>query len=298
MSHQMLADMAQIPDKIGRYDFQTGPASEPRDIEATMLPVNDKSGAVTGRLVVLRDISEEKSMERFREELTNMIVHDLRSPLSGVISSLRLIEDMVADNDLTGFEQVLGIAITSSENQMRMIESMLEMDKLEHGHLPLHISVASLEPLVRKAIAALEVLAVGAKVHLVDCVPADLPPLIMDDELIRRVLVNLMDNALRHTPAEGEVRVEASVIEGRGEAKIGVLDTGKGIPPEFRDRIFDKFVQIPKSALRGQRGIGLGLTFCRLAVEAHGGQIWVDSAPSGGAAFWFTLPLAQRAEHA
>jgi signal transduction histidine kinase len=71
------------------------------------------------------------------------------------------------------------------------------------------------------------------------------------------------------------------------------VDTGKGIPPELRERVFEKFVQLPKSALRGHRGSGLGLTFCKLSIEAHGGRIWIDSSPEGGAAFWFTLPIAQ-----
>jgi signal transduction histidine kinase len=182
--------------------------------------------------------------------------------------------------------------LTSSENQMRMIESMLEIDKLEKGEMPLHIEVWPLDPVVRKAIASLDVLANAAHIRVLDCIPSDLPPLRVDEEQIRRVVVNLLDNALRHTPTEGEIRIEASLMDGKGFAKIGVVDTGKGIAIDLRERIFGMYVQVPKSALRGHRGIGLGLTFCKLAIEAHGGKIWVESGPEGGAAFWFTLPLA------
>src|SRR5262249_2573983 len=173
------------------------------DIEGTILPVGEGGAGVTGRLVVLRDITEEMAVARLREELTNMIVHDLRAPLSGVVSSLRLIEDMVANNELSDFQQVLNIALTSSENQMPMIESMLEIDKLEKGQMPLHIEVTSLDPLVQKSISSLDILANAAHIRVLDCIPKNLPQLLMDGEQIRRVVTNLLDNALRHTPTEG-----------------------------------------------------------------------------------------------
>jgi signal transduction histidine kinase len=106
------------------------------------------------------------------------------------------------------------------------------------------------------------------------------------------VLSNLLDNALRHAPVRSQVRIEAEPHESRSFALVSVVDTGKGIPPDVRERIFEKFVQVPKSALRGHRGSGLGLTFCKLVIEAHGGQIWADTGPEGGAAFRFTLPFA------
>src|SRR5258707_12583499 len=150
--HAMLNDI-QRGERISRRTFQVEGGNGLRDVEGTVLPVGSTGSAITGRLIVLRDVSEEKSVERFREELTHMIVHDLRSPLSGVISSLRLIEDMVATNDMDDFQQVLNIALTSSENQMRMIESMLEIDKLEKGERPLQIEVGPVDRVGPKAIA-------------------------------------------------------------------------------------------------------------------------------------------------
>ncbi len=290
--HLILADVKKSPSEIRQQNFELPAAGGIRDVEATLLPVQDTTGKIAARLLVLRDISEEKSMERFREEVTNMIVHDLRSPLSAIISSLRLVQDMVTTKDFTDLDQVLSIAITSSENQMRMIESMLEIDKLETGHMPMHLDSWDLRPIVSKAIEALDVLAQVANIRIVDCLPPELPPLRIDEEQIRRVITNLLDNAVRHTPSNGEIRIEGAMYNGKGFAKIGVIDTGKGISAELRERVFEKFVQLPKSALRGHRGSGLGLTFCKLSIEAHGGRIWVDSGPEGGAAFWFTLPIA------
>jgi two-component system, NtrC family, sensor histidine kinase KinB len=295
----ILAELAHSPDKIVSQEFQHSAPDGARYIEATVLPVRDNRGVNNGRLVVLRDISEDKATEQFREELTNMIVHDLRSPLSGVISSLRLLEDMVhsvvSSDDIADFDTVLNIAVASAENQMRMIESMLEIEKMGQGGMPLHVDVSTLYSVAEKATTVLEITANNAHVSLINNVSEDLPSVSIDEDQIRRVLVNLMDNAIRHVPTDGEVRVEAMMTGGDGKSyvQVGVLDNGKGIPPEFRERIFEKFVQVPKSALRGHRGIGLGLAFCKLAVETHGGKIWVDTSPSGGAAFWFTLPVAE-----
>ena len=112
---------------------------ETRDIEMHVFPVRDTAGHIGGRLVVLRDVSEEKSVERFRWEATNMIVHDLRAPLGAVISSLRLVQEMVETGDFADLDQVVSIALNSSEHQLQMIESILEIAKLETGRMPLDI---------------------------------------------------------------------------------------------------------------------------------------------------------------
>jgi PAS domain S-box-containing protein len=289
---RILRDIRKQPDQATRHTFQSNTPDEVRDIELYVLPVRDADGHIGGRLAVLRDVSEEKSVERFRWEATNMIVHDLRAPLGAVISSLRLVQEMVETGDFADLDQVVSIALNSSEHQLQMIESILEIAKLETGRMPLNIQTGQLRPLVAKAISAIDLLATAANIRVVDCVANALPPLKMDEEQIRRVLINLLDNALRHTPADGEVRVEASVVNGKGIAQIGVIDTGKGIPVEARERIFEKFYQMSQSAIRGHRGVGLGLTFCKLSVEAHGGRIWVEDGPEGGAAFRFTLPVA------
>lgn len=290
--HTMLGSIKNAPNQVVRTNFEIKHLEGTSDVEATLMPVRDNKGRISGWLAVLRDVSEEKTVERFRWEATNMIVHDLRSPLSAVISSLRLVQEMVAARDFTDLDEVVSIALNSSENQMRMIESILEIAKLETGRMPMNIDIVPLPPLVRRAISAIEVLATASNIRVTDCVPPNLPPLHIDEEQIRRVLINLLDNALRHTPADGEVRVEAAIVNGKGFAKIGVVDTGKGVPIEARERIFEKFYQMSQSALRGHRGVGLGLTFCRLSIEAHGGRIWVEDGPEGGAAFWFTLPVA------
>jgi len=290
--HRVIADLRHTPDRHAQYTFHIDSASNPLDVEVTALPVYNNIGDVDGRLIVLRDVSEEKSVERFRWESTNMIVHDLRSPLSTVISSLRLVQDLIEIGEFNDIGQVINGALNSGENQMQMIESILEIAKLETRRVPLTIENWPVNPLIKKAIETMSVQATSASVRLLDCVPPNLPDVRMDAEQIRRVIVNLLDNAVRHTPANGQVRLEGRVTANRDEVQIGVIDTGKGIPKADRERIFDKFYQRPHTALRGHKGVGLGLTFCKLTVEAHNGRIWADEGPEGGAAFWFTLPIA------
>jgi GAF domain-containing protein len=290
--HELLKEINEAPDKATRRTLRLNSV----DIEETTLPVLDSANRPAGRLVVLRDISEEKSLERFRNEVTDMMVHDLRSPLGNVISCLRYLQEMNQIKQYDDFELVISTALSSSDDQMRMIESVLEIARLENNRMPLNPGIWNLNAVADRAIRTLEATASEAGVHLLNQLPTDLPLLKIDEDQVRRVLLNLMDNALRHTPSKGEVRIEAEVLENKRQVQVGVIDTGKGIPVESRARVFEKFVQMPKSAIRGRRGIGLGLTFCKLVVEAHGGHIWVDAGPEGGAAFWFTLPISRDAE--
>ncbi|MCC7447550.1 MAG: GAF domain-containing protein [Anaerolineae bacterium] len=289
---RVLADLRHAPDRHVQYTFHLESGDLLLDVEMTALPVYSNTGDVDGRLIVLRDVSEEKSVERFRWEATNMIVHDLRSPLSTVISSLRLVQDLIDIGEYNDIGQVISGALNSGENQMHMIESILEIAKLETRRMPLTIEDWPINPLLQKAIETVQVQAANINVRVVDCVTPNLPEVRMDAEQIHRVVVNLLDNALRHTPASGQVRLEGRVTANKNEVQIGVIDTGKGIPQADRERIFDKFYQRPNTALRGHKGVGLGLTFCKLTIEAHNGHIWVDDGPEGGAAFWFTLPVA------
>jgi len=124
---------------------------------------------------------------------------------------------------------------------------------------------------------------------IVNDLATDLPLVALDPEKLTRVIANLVDNALKFTPTGGVVRIVADLPDGQSEIRVGVLDSGPGIPDDYRARIFDRFVQV--SGRRGARaGSGLGLSFCKLTVEAHGGRIWAENLQEGGSGFYFTLP--------
>ena len=237
------------------------------------------------------DISERVALERMREDLTHMIVHDLRNPLGSMMSSLQLIHTAFVERDETvPVAKLVRIAMRSGHKLYRLIDSLLDLGRLEAGETELKKTPVSPESLVYEAVEQIQPLALNREQTLtVDVGPA-LPKVPADGELIVRVLTNLLDNAVKFTPKEG--RITLSVETAGGDMVFAVSDTGRGIPPESRQRVFDRFVRLGDA--KGYKGTGLGLSFCKVAVEAHGGRIWVESEPGHGATFYFALPLEAR----
>jgi signal transduction histidine kinase len=185
-------------------------------------------------------------------------------------------------------KQALSISSRSVQQMLGLVNSLLDIAKLESGELTLSLQSLSLDVLCEELVEAYIHEAneggIILNLNLVD----GLPKITADEEKLRRVLANLLDNALKFTPAGGHVDLD---VESEGEEVIiTVADTGPGVPEEFRERIFKRFDQVPGIAGR-RRGTGLGLAFSKLAVAAHGGRIWVEDNPGGGSAFRIKLPL-------
>jgi signal transduction histidine kinase len=176
-----------------------------------------------------------------------------------------------------------------------MVESLLDIQQMEEGKAVLKLKPASLHSILAQAMEMAQPIAYEANQILVIELGDDLPFLTVDSDMILRVVTNLIENALKYTPEGGTIRLGAGVKDNA--VTISVTDSGPGIPPQAQRQIFDKFSRVKYD--EGPKGFGLGLAFCRLAVEAHGGHIWVESDPSrGGSTFSFTLPVTTQAEHA
>lgn len=241
-----------------------------------------------------------KKLEELKDNLTHMIVHDMASP----IQTIGLAVDLVLSGETgPGREnvEVLSRAADASRSLTEMVNSLLDISRMEAGQMPLHPAEADLRHLAEEAAETMHLLAGAKEIRL--AVQGPSVPLHADTDLIRRVFINLIGNALKLTPKGGEVIITASASDGLARAEVH--DTGIGIPEEYHERIFEKFGQIegdPKREIlrlgtqtgqpRHQHSSGLGLTFCRLAVGAHGGRIGVRSRPGAGSTFWFVLPLA------
>lgn len=223
-----------------------------------------------------------------------MIVHDLRNPITSITSSLAMLHDLMeeGETDKAVLGEVVAIAQSSAGYMFNLVQSILDVARLEQNSIVLDCEGKDLADAIDYAVQSVFSQALSANIELATQVPGDLPPVWIDMEKIQRVLVNLLDNAVRHTPQQGRVQVRAIYDHAGREVVVCVSDSGPGIPPDARARVFDKFTQLDRQALRGHKGSGLGLTFCKLTVEAHGGRIWVDEADTGGASFCFTLPLA------
>ena len=228
-----------------------------------------------------------RKLEVLRDSLVHMIVHDLRSPLMGVDVCLQTIEMIEKDNISARAAKLLQEAATTTDRLIEMVGSLLDVSKMEANAMQLGLSPCEISDLVKTAIAKAGSL--KGRRHFEASLPKKPVELVCDGDLVQRVLQNLLTNAFQFTPEESTIRV---AVEAHGDlVKVSVHDDGPGIPPEYHEKIFEKFGQVEMGDRKRKLTSGLGLTFCKLAVEAHGGAIGVTSEPGKGSAFWFTLPL-------
>jgi two-component system, NtrC family, sensor histidine kinase KinB len=302
-AHEGLRNMARIlrlePERIIRRRFELRGRGQPVYIEEVSSPVIDAQNRSMGRLLILRDVTEEKLLEDYRNEITNMIVHDLRSPLSAIYSGLSysrvLIDDPeAAEEPHEVIAPVLDVALNSTTSLLSLVDSLLDIAKLETRSMPLKRRSADLYAIVEDVVNTMASLVKEAEIQLQIRVSPDLPQVFIDESKIRRVIVNLLDNAQRFSPQMGVVLIEAEFLQGERKVLMRIADSGRGIPLEEHERVFEKFRQVTSNTPeRGRRGSGLGLTFCKLVLEAHGERIWVEAdSPLSGASFAFTLPVA------
>lgn len=227
-----------------------------------------------------------QELEGLRDSLTSMIVHDLRSPLTGILMGIDLLIS-VAEERLQPEELAcLSECKASAQKISRMISSLLDLNRLEAGEMPLDMTEIPIIPLVKETIHSLD--GVAKKVKIEFPIPDEEIVTKCDSKIVERILSNLLENAIKFTPDGSPVRVALS--RDKDHARLSVRDYGAGIPSEYHHKIFEKFAQVKNRNARV--GTGLGLTFCKLAIEAHGGNIGVESEVGQGSVFWITLPTA------
>jgi PAS domain S-box-containing protein len=238
---------------------------------------------------LIHDRTEQQELERARDEQIYMIVHDLRNPLGNVISSLELLRDSLNDPNMTPAPgALLNIALRSSRRISLLVESLMDMTRMEAGQFTLTTTTARLDTLIEHAVDFVKPTADRKRIPLTVQLEAGLPPVLIDVNMIERVIVNLLDNACKFVLPGQAVAVGARRGQAN-EVEIYVRDEGPGIPPEDRARLFQKFSR-GYSVSGHTPGTGLGLAFCKLAVVTHGGRISVDSEVGKGSTFTFSLP--------
>lgn len=230
--------------------------------------------------------AQRDRLERARTDLVAAVSHDLRTPLTSIRAMVEAILDgVVAEPDAV--QRYLRLIQQETEHLGRLIDDLFELARIESGSLELRLASVPLGELVAETVDGLQIQAEEKGVDLhVRCDP-DLPRVTVDGPRVQRALVNLIDNAIRHTPAGGSVHVE--VGRQNGQVQVAVVDTGEGIAPEDQPHVFDQFYRGEKSRSRQSGGAGLGLAIARGIVEAHRGNIRVESAPNRGSRFVVTL---------
>lgn len=269
----------------GANDFITKP------IDTGDLLLRVRNAVTTKRLhdEVTSQFRKLQELEAARDTLTHMIVHDLRSPLTGLQAYLDLLRMSVAAGSNDEVLEYARDAHAVAGRLKEMVSQVLDVSRLESGDMPLSREDIDLVRFLPGAIAS-----VGPPPDGINVVyeMATQPVVVACDRgVVGRVVANLVGNAFKFTPRSGEIRI--GMESKNGFARITVADNGPGVDPEHRKVIFEKFGQAPLGRAGKARSTGLGLTFCKLAVEAHGGSIGVDSNNGGGARFWIELPRNQ-----
>ena len=230
-----------------------------------------------------------QELERLRDDLTHMIIHDLRTPLTSVIMGMQTLEMVGKLNPAQ--QEIMAIAVGGGRTLLGMINDLLDVEKLESGAMQLNYKMLSGADVIAAAIRQVDSFAKTRNLTLIQQIEPSLPDLLGDENKLIRTLVNLLGNAIKFTPAGGIVTVAVHFNGQADHLTFSVSDTGEGIPPEAFERIFEKFGQVESREGGRTMSTGLGLTFCRLAVNAHGGHIWVESELGKGSKFSFTIPL-------
>lgn len=230
-------------------------------------------------------------MEQIRQDTIDLIVHDLRHPISSLFGAIKILEMVLPEEVLTENQQLLSIANSNCDHLQLMVESMLDVARMQNGNLQINYRSVVLQPFIQEAIRRVQILADMENISINLQSPEDDISIAADEEKLYRIMGNLLNNAIKYTPAAGQILV---AVEPKGdEVWLSVADTGPGIPPESRERVFDRFAQLSGDAPRLRSGFGLGLAFCRIAIEAHQGKIWVEPGDNNiGSRFVFSLPLA------
>ncbi|HWE86467.1 MAG TPA: PAS domain S-box protein [Terracidiphilus sp.] len=257
-------------------------------VEYTASPLIE-DGRVTGMVVAFQDISERRRLEKMKDEFISTVSHELRTPLTSLRASLGLISSGALEKRPDKHQQMVEMAIVNCDRLVRLVNDIVDFDRVEKGRLPLRRVAAEAADLLRRAADIAHVAASQSRVSFkIESVPA----LVMaDEDRVLQVLNELVSNAIKFSSPETMIRLSAQPA-GEREVCFAVEDQGQGISPEKLEHIFNRFQQGDSSDTRAMGGTGLGLALCRSIVEQHGGQIWAESALGHGSRFLFTLPAA------
>jgi len=253
----------------------------------SIIPVYSDKEAMLSVVLLLRNITSLKEVDKLKSEFIMIASHELRTPLTSIVMSIDLLLESASPSLSERENQLLQSAHEELLRIKSLVNDLLDLSKIEAGKIEMTFEVVPVEVLFEKAVTVLKPQADERKIELTYEIADAIPSVKADTNKIVWVLTNLISNALRYTGEGGHINISAD--KGGPQVHINVKDDGVGIPHELQSRIFEKFVQIKTD--RNAGGTGLGLAICREIVRAHGGTIWVDSFPGEGSTFTFTLPV-------
>jgi PAS domain S-box-containing protein len=293
--HDLLRETTERGEHLVREIVLPGPREgEERVYQALSSTMLDTDGRPRGVVAVLRDVTGQKELERMKSNFLSVVSHELKTPLH----SIKGFVDIILLGKAGPITEVQRDFLETVRQQtgalQNLINDLLEFSRLEAGQVRLRLEPVPLGEVAAAVVEKLEPLARQGEVVLHNRIPSDLDPVEGDRMRLEQVLTNLVDNAIKFTPSGGQVTLEAQDL---GEAvQVWVHDTGIGIPPAERERVFDRFYQVDSGSTRPYRGTGLGLSICKHIVERHQGHIWIEDREGPGTTFTFVLPKELKRE--
>jgi two-component system phosphate regulon sensor histidine kinase PhoR len=242
-------------------------------------------------VTVLRDVTRERAIAQMKSDFVNAVSHEMRTPLSSILAYLELLVDGEAGDEATR-RRFYAVLQSETERLKRLIDNILNLSRIEAGAVRVQRERIDLRDVARQAVEVIRPQARAKRIEVAQAI-APLPLLVLADrDMMDQALLNLLSNAVKYTPEGGRVMLSADVDDARASAVVCVSDNGVGIPAQDLPRVFEKFYRVADHAGMA-KGTGLGLSLVKQIIEAvHGGRIEVQSRPGAGAAFTFTLPLA------
>jgi PAS domain S-box-containing protein len=258
-------------------------------VNLSVRPIRDKEGNVVASRSEIVDITEHRKLDQLKDDFIGLVSHELRSPLTVIMGAINTVLSEGPHLSEEETRQLLRDAALESETLSHLLGNLLELSRAQAERLVLHAEAIDVKRVIQDAIEGVK--RQTAAHQFVVNAPQKLPPVYADPLRLERILYNLLENAVKYSPQGGGIKV--SVRPEKEQLVIGVSDRGVGISPADQAKLFAPFQRLEESRPGGARGVGLGLLVCQRLVEAHGGQIWVESEPGRGSTFFFTLPLNQ-----
>jgi PAS domain S-box-containing protein len=279
------------PQSMPAVEF-TVTVDDARTLQARFFSIQGVGGGSLGLGLLLRDITREKELDQMKSQLLSTVSHELRTPLASIKGFATTLLRQDVEWDEGSRREFLSIINDESDRLTELISNLLDMSRIEAGTLRIEIEPIDLPPIIEETATEFQMM---TRDHMIQThLPPVLPPVMADPRRARQVLRNLVENAVKYSPNGGPITISAQVQADHVQASIA--DQGIGIERKQLDHIFDRFYQVDSASTRRVGGSGLGLSICKAIIEAHSGQIWVESQPNLGSTFHFTLPLARPAD--
>ena len=298
----MVTALRETSDRVraldaGADDFLTKPVDETEVVARVRSLIRVKRN----RDELERAYTDLRNAEAMRDSMAAMLVHDLRTPLTTMMVALELLQSAGVGELNEMQTELTTMCVSGGRNLLAIVNDLLDVAKMESGKIELKIESFDFQKILNEAIEQTKPASTNSSRAGIESVVAlDLPPIQADESLIRRVLVNLLGNAVKFSPQNRVVNISAHVDENQNAPalRVSIQDQGQGIAANDLERIFDKFEQGQLRKEGNRLSTGLGLTFCKMVVEAHGGRIWAESSVGEGSTFWMVLPLETIVEEA